>query len=95
VLSVLGRNSEVRGSKPRSAKCKFCFTKARVTEALNYSLRDIVILEASSFKYLGIILRSDLGWADQANYTSKKAWEALHFTMRVVKKGNSNVKSLV
>jgi hypothetical protein len=47
-----------------------CFTRARVTELLNYSLRDIVIQEASSCKYLGIILRSDLCWADQVNYTA-------------------------
>jgi hypothetical protein len=67
---------------------------ARVTEPLNYSLRDIVIPEASSCKYLGIILRSDLGWADQVNYTVKKAWRALHFTMRILKRGNSNTKSL-
>jgi hypothetical protein len=45
-------------------------------------------------KYLGIILRSDLSWADQVNYTVKKAWKALHFTMRILKKGNSNTKSL-
>jgi hypothetical protein len=37
-----------------------CFTRAPVTESLNYSLRDIVIPEANSCKYLGIILRSDL-----------------------------------
>jgi hypothetical protein len=36
-----------------------CFTRARVMEPLSYSLRDIVIPEASSCKYLGIILRSD------------------------------------
>jgi hypothetical protein len=58
-----------------------------VTELLNYSLRDVVIPEASSFKYLGIILRSDLSWADQVNYKVKKAWKALHFTMRILKKG--------
>jgi hypothetical protein len=34
-----------------------CFTKAQVTEPLNYSLRDIVMPEASSCKYLGIILQ--------------------------------------
>ena len=45
-------------------------------------------------KYLGIILRSELSWADQVNYTVKKAWKALHFTMRRLKKGNSNTKSL-
>jgi hypothetical protein len=71
-----------------------CFTRAGVTEPLNYSLRDIVITEASSCKYLGIILRSDLSWADQVNYTVKKAWKALHFTVRILKKGNGNTKSL-
>jgi hypothetical protein len=65
-----------------------------VTEQLNYSLRDIVIPEASSYIYSGTILRSDLSWADQVNYTVKKAWKALHFTMRILKKGNSNTKSL-
>ena len=52
------------------------------------------IPEASSCKYLGIILRSDLIWADQVNYTVENAWKALHFTMRILKKGNSNTKSL-
>jgi hypothetical protein len=36
------------------------FTRVRVAEPLNYSLRDIIIPEASSCKYLGIILHSDL-----------------------------------
>jgi hypothetical protein len=65
-----------------------------MTEPLSYSLRDIVIPEASTCTYLGIILRSDLSWADQVNYTVKKAWKALHFTMRILKKGNSNTKNL-
>ena len=55
---------------------------------------DALIPEASSCKYLGIILRSELIWADQVNYTVKKAWKALHFTMRILKKGNNNTKSL-
>ncbi|PNF22003.1 hypothetical protein B7P43_G17605 [Cryptotermes secundus] len=76
------------------AKSKaLCFRRARVTDLLNYSLRDIVILEVSSCKYLGIVLHSDLGWADQVNCTVKKAWTALHFTMRILKKGNSNTKA--
>jgi hypothetical protein len=68
------------------------FTRARVREQLNYLLMDTLILEASSCKYLGIILYSDLSWADQVNYTVRKAWKALHFTMRILKKGT---KSLV
>ena len=70
------------------------FTRARVKYPLNYPLMDTLIPEASSCKYLGIILRSGLSWADQVNYTVKKAWKALHFTMRILKKGNSNTKSL-
>jgi len=69
------------------------FTRARVKDPLNYSLMDALIPEASSCKYLGIILRSDLSWADQVNYTVKKAWKALLFIMRIHKKGNSNTKS--
>jgi hypothetical protein len=70
------------------------FTRARVKDSLSYSLTDTLIPEASSCKYLGIILRSDLSWTDQVNYTVKKAWKALHFTMRILKEGNSNNKSL-
>jgi hypothetical protein len=53
-----------------------------------------LIPEANSCKYLGIILCSDLSWADQVNYAVKKAWKALRFTMRILKKGNSNIKGL-
>jgi hypothetical protein len=55
---------------------------------------DTLIPEANSCKKLGIILRSDLSWADHANYKAKKAWKALNFTMRILRKGNSNTKSL-
>jgi hypothetical protein len=70
------------------------FTTARVNDPLNYSLMDTLIPEVSSCKYLGIILCSDLSWADQVNYTVKKVWKVLHFTMRILKKGNSNTKTL-
>jgi hypothetical protein len=43
---------------------------------------------------LEIILRSDLSCSDQVNYTVKKSYKALHFTMRILKKGNSNAKHL-
>ena len=55
---------------------------------------DQLIPEASSFKYLGIIIRSDLNWTDHVNYTLRKAWKALHFIMRILKKGNNNTKRL-
>jgi hypothetical protein len=61
------------------------FTRAQVKEPLNYCLGDQRVLETSSCKYLGIIIRSHLSWADQVNYTVRKAWKALHFVMRVLK----------
>ena len=70
------------------------FTRTRVKDPLNYSLGDQEIPEASCCKYLGIIIRSDLSWADQVNYTVLKAWRALHFVMRIVKKRNKNSKML-
>ena len=70
------------------------FTRARLKDPLNYSLGDQMIPEASCRKYLGVIIRSDLSWDDQENFTVQKAWRALHFVMRIVKKGNKNTKSL-
>jgi hypothetical protein len=68
------------------------FKRARMKEPLNYTLRDQNLPEDSGCKYSGIIIRSDLSWADQVNHTVQKAWRALHFVMRVVKKGINNTK---
>jgi len=65
-----------------------------VKDPLNYTLGDQLIPEASNCKYLGIILRSDLGWADHVNYRVKRAWKAILFIMRILKKWNSSTKSL-
>jgi hypothetical protein len=64
-------------SKSKAAR----FTRARVKDPLNYSLMDTLIPEASSCKYLGIILHTGLRLADQVNYTVKKVWKTLYFTM--------------
>ena len=69
------------------------FTSAQVKDLLNYSLGNKKIPEASCCKYLRIIIRSDLSLTDQVNCTVQKAWRALHFVMRIVKKGNKNTKS--
>jgi len=51
-------------------KCKAVnFTKARVKERIRYYFGDQLIPEASSFKYLGVIIRNDLNWADHVNCT--------------------------
>ena len=41
---------------------------------------------ANSCKYLGIIISSDIGWADQVNYTVQKVWKALYFAKHILKK---------
>ena len=95
-LDRLGERAVVIAMRINPSKSKAVrFTRARSSKnQLNYSLMDTLIPEASSCKYLGIILRSDLSWEDQVNYVVKRAWKALHFTMRILKKGNSNTKSL-
>jgi len=94
-LDRLGEWTVENAMKINSSKSKAIrFTRARVKDPLNYSLMGTLIPEASSCKYLGIILRSDLSWVEQVNYAVKKAWKALHFTMRILKKGNSYTKSL-
>jgi len=70
------------------------FTTAPFKNLLGYCLGDQKIPEASNCKYLGIILCSDLNWVDQVNYKAQKTWKALHFVMRVLKKGNRNTRSL-
>ena len=70
------------------------FTRARMKDPLDYLLANTLIPKASSCKYLGIILRSDLSWADHVNCIVKKAWKALHFAIRMLKKRNSNTKRL-
>ena len=59
-----------------------------------YYFGDQLVSGPSSFKYLGIILISYLNWADHVNYILGKAWNVLHFIMRIHKKGNNNTKPL-
>jgi hypothetical protein len=68
------------------------FMSAQVKDLLNYSLGDQKIPEANCCKYLGLIIRSDLSWDDQVNYTVQKVWRVPHFIMHIVKKGNKNTK---
>jgi hypothetical protein len=48
------------------------FTKVRVKERLRYYFGEQLIPEASSFKYLGIIIHNELNWADHLNYPYEK-----------------------
>jgi len=80
--------------KVNPVKCKaIIYARARVKNPLGYSLGDQTIPERRSCKYLRIILRSDLNRVDQVNYTARKAWRALHFVMRVLRKGDRKTKN--
>ena len=48
------------------------FTEARVKERIRYYFGDQLNPETSNFKHLGIIIQSDLNWADHVNYTLGK-----------------------
>jgi hypothetical protein len=68
-----------------------------VKDRIRYYFEDQLIEDAGSFNYVGIIICSDLNWADHVNYTQRKAWGALHFIRNAYtkKKGNNNMKRLV
>ena len=94
-VNRLGEWSVENGMKVNPIKSKsISFTKARSNTMLNYYLLGTPIPETSNCKYLGIILCKDLSWADQVSYMVKKAWKALHFIMRILKKGTNNTKGL-
>jgi len=89
-----GRVGEKNAMKINPYKSKaVSFMRARVKDSLNYYLGDERILEVSSCKYLGIIIRSDLSWADPSKLHNTKSMEGNSFYV-YSKKGNSNTKSL-
>jgi len=73
VLDRLGEWAVENVMKINPSKSKAVrFTRARLKDPLDYSLANTLIPEASSCKNIGIILNSDLIWADQVNYTVKR-----------------------
>ena len=68
-LDRLGEWAAENVMKINPSKCKAVhFMRAWVKDPLNYTLGYQLIPEASSCKYLGIILCNDLSWADHVNY---------------------------
>ena len=80
-LDRLGEWATENAMKINPGKSKAIrFTRATTTVSLSYSLMGKIIPQTSSCKYLGIILRSDLSWADQVNYTVKM--HGKHYTLQ-------------
>jgi len=87
-LESLGKWAVENAVKINPSKSKAVrFTRVRMKNLLDYSLANTLILEASRCKNLGIILRSDLSWADQVKYTVKKGLEGIIFHNANTQKG--------
>jgi hypothetical protein len=70
----MGEWAVENGMKINPVKSKAIrFTTAWVKNPLGYSLGTQKFPEASSCKYLGIILQSDLNWVEQVNHTAQKS----------------------
>jgi len=72
-LDRLGEWAVENAMKINPSKSKAVhFMRVRVKDPQSYLLMDTLIPEASSCKFLGIILCSNLSWVDQVNCTVKK-----------------------
>ena len=81
--------------KTNPSKCKAIrFTRAPAGSPLGYSLCNQEIPNASSFKDLRIVIRSDSNWVDHVNYITQTRWKAHHFVMCVLINVSTNTKSL-
>ncbi|KAJ4442642.1 hypothetical protein ANN_04231 [Periplaneta americana] len=60
----------------------------------SYTLGGETIPEVNECKYLGITFSSDLCWGEHVTDTVGKAWRALHFVMRVLRKGSDKSKEI-
>ena len=94
-LDTLGEWAVENGMKINLSKCKAIrFTRAPAGSPLGYSLCNQEIPNASSFKDLRIVIRSDSNWVDHVNYIAQTRWKAHHFVRCVLKNGSTNTRSL-
>ena len=61
------------------------FTKTRVKEQIKYYFGAQLIPHLNTFKYLRIIISSNLNWADHVSYTLRNSSKVLYFTIRTLK----------
>ncbi|KAJ4449513.1 hypothetical protein ANN_00913 [Periplaneta americana] len=81
--------------KINSLKSKaISFTRKRYKIVTSYTLGGETIPEVNKCKYLGITFSSDLGWGKHVTDIAGKAWRALHFVMRVLRKGSDKSKEI-
>ena len=81
---------------PEAICCKYLGIIIRSDLTLNLLTTTIVAPPSNASKWQMEFNSAfkGLNWADQVNYTVQKVWRALHFVMRIVKRGNKHTKNL-
>ncbi|KAJ4448791.1 hypothetical protein ANN_00182 [Periplaneta americana] len=81
---------KVNGSKSKS----ITFCKTREETSLNYEFSGVVIPQEQCCKYLGVYLNSKLAWGEHVDNVTGKAWKALHFIMRILRKASPKSREI-
>ncbi|KAJ4431971.1 hypothetical protein ANN_20580 [Periplaneta americana] len=61
---------------------------------LMFGARGIVIPQEHCCKYLGVYLNSKLSWGEHVDNVTGKAWRALHFIMRILRKASPKSREI-
>ncbi|KAJ4432824.1 hypothetical protein ANN_21463 [Periplaneta americana] len=87
---ALKHRMKINGSKSKSIT--FCKTREETT--LNYEFSGVVIPQEQCCKYLGVYLNSKLSWGEHVDNVTGKAWRALHFIMRILRKASPKSREI-
>ncbi|KAJ4440472.1 hypothetical protein ANN_08613 [Periplaneta americana] len=87
---ALKHRMKINGSKSKS----ITFCKTREETSLNYEFSGVVIPQEQCFKYLGVYLNSKLSWGEHVDNVTGKAWRALHFIMRILRKASPKSREI-
>lgn len=69
-------------------------TRKREPLKFTYCIKDHVLTSVDQFKYLGVIISSDLKWNQHIAYIQKKAMRSLGYLRRTLRKSTQEIKLL-
>ncbi|KAJ4430057.1 hypothetical protein ANN_22265 [Periplaneta americana] len=87
---ALMHKMKINGSKSKS----ITFCKTRGETSLNYEFSGVVIPQVQCCKYLGVYLNSKLSWGEHVDNVTGKAWRALHFIMKILRKASPKSREI-
>ncbi|KAJ4428390.1 hypothetical protein ANN_24410 [Periplaneta americana] len=87
---ALKHRMKINGSKSKS----ITFCKTREETSLNYEFNGVVIPQEQCCKYLGVYLNSKLSWGEHVDNVTGKAWRALHFIMKILRKASPKSREI-